>query len=147
MENEKTCTKCKKRKSVTEFSKDRSKSDGLTSACRECNNNRERKRKVNGGNFNKTQKEAVFKKYDRFCQICHSTSDLQVDHKLPQNICEPHKASIEDNAWVLCKGCNIAKADRILFEVIATVPREVLGLMLKKNMLIKLTKVDLKKHQ
>ena len=126
----KICTKCKRTKEVAEFSKDKSKKDGLTSACRVCNNNREKKRRGNGGDFTKGQKQATFKKYGSFCQICHSTSDLQVDHKLPQNVCKPNTASIEDNAWVLCKACNIAKADRILLEVIATVPREALKPML-----------------
>lgn len=126
----KFCTKCKESKKLEEFSKDKSKKDGLTSACRECNNNREKKRRANGGDFTKEQKLAIFKKYGRSCQICKSTCDLQVDHKLPQIVCKPFRASIEDNAWVLCKSCNIAKADRILIEVIATVPFEVLGPML-----------------
>lgn len=130
MEKEKTCTKCKKRKSVLAFSKDRSKSDGLTSACRECNNNRERKRKVNGGNFTKTQKEGVLKKNGRFCQICGNTSNLEVDHRLSQNVCKPNTASVEDNAWILCKSCNIAKGTKILIEVIKEVPRKTLGPML-----------------
>ena len=45
---------------IKEFSKDRNKKDGLTSACRECNNNREKKRKENGGDFTKEQKLAAF---------------------------------------------------------------------------------------
>jgi hypothetical protein len=39
---EKKCSKCKKNKGVEEFSRDKSKKDGLTSACRECNNKREK---------------------------------------------------------------------------------------------------------
>ena len=126
----KKCSKCKENKNVEQFSRDKSKSDGLTSACKGCNNHREKLRRENGGDFTKMQKQAIFKKYGRSCQICNSTRNLQVDHKLPQIICEPFRASIEDNAWVLCKGCNIAKADRILIEVIAEVPAKELKPML-----------------
>ena len=126
----KKCSKCKESKSVEKFGKDKSKSDGLTSACKKCNNCREKKRRENGGDFTKEQKLAVYEKYGRLCQMCGSTHDLQIDHKLPQIICKPFRASIEENAWVLCKSCNIAKADRILLEVIATVSFEVLGPML-----------------
>lgn len=38
----KKCSKCKEIKSVKESSRDRSKTDGITSACRECNNTREK---------------------------------------------------------------------------------------------------------
>ncbi|QEY22436.1 HNH endonuclease [Psychrobacillus sp. AK 1817] len=129
----KKCSKCKESKSVEKFSKDKSKSDGLTSACKECNNYREKRRRENGGDFTKEQKLASFKKYGKLCRICGNTSDLQVDHKLPQTLCEPFKASSIDNAWVLCKRCNIAKADRILLEVIETVPNDVLGPMLLRE--------------
>ncbi|GIN88445.1 hypothetical protein J6TS2_48310 [Heyndrickxia sporothermodurans] len=118
---------------MEEFSRDKSKKDGLTSACKKCNIERERKRKVNGGNFTNEQKKNAFEKYGLFCQICNSTSNLQVDHKLPQTVCGPNKASIKENAWILCKPCNVAKADRILFEVIKTVPKEALGPMLLKE--------------
>ncbi|ASF29967.1 MULTISPECIES: HNH endonuclease [Bacillus amyloliquefaciens group] len=126
----KQCSKCKEIKSVEGFSRDKSKKDGLTSACRECNNNREKKRRANGGDFTKEQKLAAFKKYGGFCQICNSSRNLEVDHKLPQNVCKPNTASIDDNAWVLCKGCNIAKGTRILIEAIAEVPADVLKPML-----------------
>ncbi|NRG29171.1 HNH endonuclease [Bacillus circulans] len=129
----KKCSKCKETKFIKEFSRDRSKKDGLTSACRECNNNREKKRRENGGDFTKEQKLAAFKRYGHICQICGNKTNLQVDHKLPQNICEPNKSSIKENAWVLCKSCNIAKADRILLEVIAEVPPTVLEPMLLKE--------------
>jgi hypothetical protein len=62
--------------------------------------------------------------------MCNSESNLQVDHKLPQNVCVPNTASIEDNAWVLCKACNIAKGTKILIEVIESVPSKILGPML-----------------
>lgn len=132
-EKSKQCSKCNATKNLAEFGKDKSKIDGLTSACRACNNKREKKRRENGGDFTKEQKKATFEMYGRFCQICKGTSNLEVDHKLPQNICKPNKASIEENAWILCKSCNIAKADRILFEVIKTVPSNVLGPMLSKE--------------
>ncbi|KGR91356.1 hypothetical protein CD30_05940 [Ureibacillus massiliensis 4400831 = CIP 108448 = CCUG 49529] len=129
-EKTKTCSKCKATKSIEEFSKDKSKKDGLTSACRECNIKREKKRRENGGDFTKEQKQATFEKYGSFCQICNSISNLQVDHRLPQNVCNPNTASIEDNAWILCKGCNIAKGTKILIEVIEIIPRKILGPML-----------------
>jgi hypothetical protein len=122
---DKKCSKCKESKGLEEFSKDRSKSDGLTSACRECNNTREKLRMANGGNFTKKQKELTFKKYGRYCGICGSSEKLEVEHKLPQVICNPNTASVLDNAWILCKSCNIAKANRILLEVIQTVSRAV----------------------
>jgi hypothetical protein len=118
LEERKKCSKCKSIKNLEEFSKDKSKSDGLTSACRECNNNREKKRRGNGGDFTKMQKKAAFIKCGCFCQICGSKSNLQIDHKLPQHVCEPYRASNDENAWVLCKGCNIAKGTRIIIEVI-----------------------------
>jgi hypothetical protein len=129
----KICTKCNKTKSVEEFGKDKTKKDGLTSACSECNNNREKKRRENGGDFTKEQKQVAFKKYGRCCQICNSTRNLEVDHKLPQNVCKPNTPSVDDNAWVLCKGCNIAKGKRILIEVIRSIPNVVLGPMLLKK--------------
>lgn len=129
----KVCTKCKESKMVKGFSKDRSKQDGLTSACRECNNNREKKRRANGGDFTKEQKQATFRKYGHFCQICNSSDNLQVDHKLPQHICRSHTGSVEDNAWILCKACNIAKGTKILLEVLASMPKEVLAPMLLQN--------------
>lgn len=132
-EKTKKCSKCKVTKNLSEFSKDKSKKDGLTSACKECNNNREKKRRVNGGDFTKEQKRATLKKFGSICQICSSNSNLEVDHKLPQNICESNKASVEENSWVLCKACNIAKGTRILFEVIKEVPRKTLGPMLMQQ--------------
>lgn len=130
----KKCTKCNKTKSVKEFSKDKSKKDGLTSACKECNNSREKKRRQNGGDFTKEQKRNAFIEYGEKCQICNSKSNLQVDHKLPQNVCMPNTASVHDNAWVLCKGCNIAKGTRILIEVIQSIPNVVLGPMLLREL-------------
>lgn len=88
---------------IKEFIKDRNKKDGLTSACRECNNNREKKRKENGDNFTNEQKLAAFKKYGGYCQICKSTSNFDVNHKLPQKVCNSHTASNDDNTWVLLK--------------------------------------------
>ncbi|PFZ91888.1 hypothetical protein COF46_21380 [Bacillus pseudomycoides] len=129
----KKCSKCKEIKGVKEFSRDRSKTDGLTSACRECNNTREKKRRANGGDFTNEQKQTTFNKYGSHCQICDSTSDLQVDHKLAQIVCKPNKASIEENAWVLCKACNIAKGKKILLEVIRSIPGRMLGPMLLKE--------------
>lgn len=136
----KNCTKCKVKKEITEFGKDRSKKDGLTSACRKCNIERERKRKANGGNFTKKQKEAVFNRDGRFCRTCGRTNKLEVEHKLAQIICNPKTASVEGNAWILCKPCNISKGNRILLEVIATVPREVLGPMLLKEFANRISK-------
>lgn len=129
----KKCSKCSENKSVERFSKDRSKSDGLTSACKECNKNRERKRRENGGNFNSQQKLITFKNYGRCCQICNSTNKLQVDHRLSQNVCEPNTASVEENAWILCKSCNIAKGTKILVEIIKDVPKQILGPMLLRD--------------
>lgn len=105
----KTCSKCMDNKSIEEFSRDKSKKDGFTSVCRECNNNREKIRRAYGGDFTKEQRQATFEEYGRFCQICERTSNLEVDHKLAQIICNPKTASILDNAWILCKSCNIAK--------------------------------------
>jgi len=129
----KKCSKCQINKSVEEFSKDRSKNDGFTSACRECNNNREKKRRENGGDFTKEQKQEIFEKYGEICQICDSTSNLQIDHMLPQHICNPNTSSVVDNGWVLCKGCNIAKGTRILIEGLRLIPNVVLGPMLLKR--------------
>lgn len=126
----KQCSKCQENKSIEEFSKDRCKSDGLTSACRECNKNREKKRRENGGYFTNEQKQVALEKYDGCCQTCNSTRNLEVDHKLPQNLCKSNTASNNDNAWVLCKSCNIAKGTRILKEVIQEVPGTILGPML-----------------
>lgn len=126
----KICSKCQISKSITEFGKDRHKNDGFTSACKKCNNEREKKRKENGGNFTKDQKQAILEKYGRCCQICQNTSNLEVDHRLSQNVSKPHTASVEDNAWILCKGCNIAKGTKILIEVIKEVPNKILGPML-----------------
>lgn len=72
----KKCSKFKEIKSVKEFSRDRSKTDGITSACRECNNSREKKRRANGGDFTKELKKDTFNKYGSRCQICNSTSTL-----------------------------------------------------------------------
>lgn len=129
----KKCSKCQGNKRLEEFSKDKSKKDGFTSACRDCNNERDKKRRENGGDFSKNQKQAILKKYSSFCQICKSTSNVQVDHKLAQYVCRPNTASIEENGWVLCKVCNVAKGTRILLEVIQLIPQTVLGPMLLKE--------------
>lgn len=142
---EKKCSKCKEIKRVKEFSRDRSKTDELTSACKECNNAREKKRRANGGDFTKEQRQETFNKYGSRCQICDSTSDLQVDHKLAQIVCKPNKASIEENAWVLCKACNIAKGKKILLEVIRSIPGEFLGPMLLKKYANAIVQHDFKK--
>jgi hypothetical protein len=118
----KKCSKCQGFKNVEGFSKDRDKFDGLTSACRECNNKREKKRRENGGEFTKAQKLAIYKKCGNICQICNSTSNLQIDHKISQHICKPNTSSVVDNAWVLCKSCNIAKGTRLLIEVNLSIP-------------------------
>ncbi|MGE7683892.1 hypothetical protein [Peribacillus simplex] len=55
---------------------------------------------------------------------------MEIDHKLPQNVCNSHTASNDDNSWVLCKGCNIAKGTRILLEVITDIPSEIVIPML-----------------
>jgi len=132
-EKRKTCSKCKTIKGLKEFSKDKSKKDGLTSACRACNNAREKKRRENGGDFTKEQKQAIFERYGCFCQICENTNNLEVDHRLSQNVSKPNTASIEDNAWILCKSCNIAKGTKILIEAIKEVPSKTLGPMLMQQ--------------
>lgn len=113
-----------------EFSKDKSKKDGLTSACRECNNSREKIRRENGGEFSNEQKQKAFLLYGNVCQICGSEFNLQVDHKLPQNICNPNKASVSENAWILCKSCNVSKGTKIIREIIKDVSKKTLGPML-----------------
>ncbi|WP_430905210.1 hypothetical protein [Planococcus halocryophilus] len=62
--------------------------------------------------------------------MCNNTEKLEVDHRLPQSMCKPNTASSDENAWILCKGCNISKGARILIEVIREVPRDILGPML-----------------
>ncbi|PEF62031.1 hypothetical protein COJ93_11660 [Bacillus anthracis] len=126
----KICSKCKQTKEGEEFGKDRSKKDGLTSACRECNNRREKKRRENGGDFTQEQKRLILEKYSGICRCCGSTENLEIDHRLPQSICNPYKASVEENGWLLCKSCNIAKGTKILFEVITEIPLKILGPML-----------------
>jgi hypothetical protein len=117
-------------KDEMEFSKDKSKKDGLTSACRECNNSREKIRRENGGEFSNEQKQKAFLLYGTACQICGSEFNLQVDHKLPQNICNPNKASVSENAWILCKSCNVSKGTKIIREIIKDVSKKTLGPML-----------------
>lgn len=129
----KRCSKCSILKSKGEYGADRSKKDGLTSSCRKCIQLRKRKRKENGGDFNKKQKEQAFEKYGYVCQICLGEKNLQVDHMLPQHICKPNKASVVENAWILCKSCNAAKGTRILLEVIKNVPKDILEPMLSNN--------------
>ncbi|WP_214834901.1 HNH endonuclease, partial [Exiguobacterium sp. E4787] len=114
-------------KDEMEFSKDKSKKDGLTSACRECNNSREKIRRENGGEFSNEQKQKAFLLYGTACQICGSEFNLQVDHKLPQNICNPNKASVSENAWILCKSCNVSKGTKIIREIIKDVSKKTLG--------------------
>lgn len=126
----KRCSKCLILKSKDGYGADRSKKDGLTSSCRKCVQLRNRKRKENGGDFNKKQKEQAFEKYGYVCQICSGQKNLQVDHMLPQHICKSNKASVSENAWILCKSCNAAKGTRILLEAIKNVPTDILEPML-----------------
>ncbi|WP_214697241.1 HNH endonuclease [Exiguobacterium sp. s160] len=95
---------------------------------------RNKKRRTNGGDFSQEQKEMIFKQYGQFCQICNGTSNLQVDHRFPQHICNPKTSSVTENAWVLCKTCNVAKGTKILIEVIKVVPRDILGPMLLNSL-------------
>ncbi|WP_226640036.1 HNH endonuclease [Bacillus tropicus] len=131
----KKCSKCHEIKSVIEFHKNKARKDGLEAYCKICACEQKRKRRENGGNFTKKQKEATFKKYGRFCQTCGNNDEdkLQIDHLLPQIVCNPNTASVEANAWVLCVVCNRKKDKRIIFELIGKVPRHILGPMLLKK--------------
>ncbi len=130
----KRCSKCLEMKSREQFSNDGSKRDGLTSACKECNSKRDKIRRVNGGYFTSKQKQEALKKYNRLCQLCNSPSNLEVDHKLAQFLCESKTSNNDYNAWVLCKRCNIAKGARVLIEVIQSIPKDVLGPMLLREL-------------
>lgn len=128
----KKCSKCKKNKSVTEFHKNKARKDGLEGYCIVCACERKKKRRENGGDFTQKQKEAAFKRFGHFCQICgnYDRNKLQVDHLMPQIICNPNTASVEANSWVLCVSCNRIKDKRIILELIAKVPRNTLRGML-----------------
>lgn len=105
----KKCSKCKSEKELKEFVKNKSRKDGHENICKQCHRERMKRRNANGGNFAKAIKEATFKKYGSFCQACGSISNLQVDHKLAQILCNPNTASVKDNAWILCCNCNMVK--------------------------------------
>ena len=128
----KKCSNCKEFKSVTEFYKNKARKDGLENYCKVCACARNKKRSENGGNFTLKQKEAAFKKYGYICQICrnYDRNKLQVDHLMPQIICNPDTASVEANAWILCVSCNRTKDKRIILELITKVPRQTLEEML-----------------
>lgn len=103
----KTCNKCKTKKELKEFVKNKSRIDGHENICKRCHRERMKRRNANGGNFTRAIKEEEFKKCGSFCQTCGSVSNLQVDHKLAQIICNPNTASVKDNAWILCCTCNM----------------------------------------
>jgi hypothetical protein len=131
----KICSKCKETKNVTEFHKNKARKDGLEAYCKICACEQKRQRRKNGGNFTHKQKEITYKKCGYFCQICGNDDldKLQVDHLLPQIVCNPNTASVDANAWVLCVSCNRAKDKRIILELIIKVPKYVLGPMLLKE--------------
>ncbi|MFS0820710.1 hypothetical protein [Bacillus sp. 1P02SD] len=56
--------------------------------------------------------------------------DRRFKNTTKQNVSKPNTASVEDNAWILCKSCNIAKGTKIIIEVIKEVPSQILGPML-----------------
>lgn len=131
----KKCSKCKKNKSVTEFHKNKARKDGLEGYCIVCACERKKKRRDNGGDFTLKQKEGAYKRYGYFCQICGNSDrdKLQVDHLMPQIICNPNTASIEANAWILCVTCNRKKDKRLIIELIKKIPLEILdGMLLQK---------------
>ncbi|MED3821996.1 HNH endonuclease [Priestia megaterium] len=132
---QKRCSNCKEFKSATEFHKNKTKKDGLETYCKKCSSERKKKRNRNGGNFTQKQKEKAFMQYGYFCQICGNSNkgELQVDHLMPQIICKPNTASVQENAWVLCASCNIKKGKRMIIDLIEKVPKKVLGNMLIKE--------------
>jgi len=74
MEQKKKCLKCKKKKSISKFGKNRSMKDGLNSWCLECFRTYTRDYQW------RTRYKKVFEKYKFKCAKCGSKKKLEIHH-------------------------------------------------------------------
>lgn len=113
----KVCGRCKKRKLIKYFGKNRTRSDGLDNRCKECckkarklfyENNKERLDKYWRGfylkqeyNITSEQYSELFNKQQGKCAICGKHQS-----KLSQTLCVDHSHESGKIRGLLCKGCN-----------------------------------------
>jgi 5-methylcytosine-specific restriction endonuclease McrA len=130
----KKCSKCNYVLPLDWFNNYSRSSDGKQRYCRPCSNgywkgwsktdtgkqsiaNRKRTE------FTQLQKEQAFNKYGNNCQLCeftHLSRELfHVDHRIPDAICNEGMSAFDENAWVLCAGCNSSKHKHLITNVLS----------------------------
>jgi hypothetical protein len=99
----KVCGKCKERKQLTEFSRDRSRRDGLLGACRACDNAR---RAAHRASFEAPRRPrrrlAVIAWLGERCVVCRESdaAQLQFDHIDPRTKRTTVSALLDTGTWV-----------------------------------------------
>ena len=129
MSKTKVCTKCGKKKKITEFSKDKGQSSGLRPECRECVSkyyykNKERINKKNKewreknkkklrekdlkNKYNITTKEYKKLKKDQknSCAICGKKETRKTNNGKTQRLSIDHDHETGKVRGLLCKNCN-----------------------------------------
>jgi hypothetical protein len=91
----KTCNKCKKDKSLLEFSKDRKNTDKLQTTCKECDRIRKQ-----SSRYGLTEKQWLDFESVKACEICGDTKYLTLDHDHLTNAIRGR----------ICNACNIGLA-------------------------------------
>jgi len=118
----KKCSKCKEKKNLSEFTKNRRQKDGLSNYCKICDN----KRKAIWRLKSKSQIKKYAKKYhakqrgftvaerEQFiilrgscCEICGKARNFSKEF-LNTDLCVDHCHITNENKGVLCRPCNLA---------------------------------------
>jgi 5-methylcytosine-specific restriction endonuclease McrA len=119
---EKQCSKCGKIKPLDGFSKLQDKNQVYFSICKECNMERSLERKISDQDYDIVQMLITRLSFSDKCFVCGISQEdsrqkfgepLQIDHLQPFS--KGGSLSI-DNAILLCKECNLSKAEKSLRE-------------------------------
>ena len=83
----KYCLRCGLNKELDAFGKDKYRPDGLTSACKQCRNNRSRETRQGYKQVNETRTEYRDTKYCPACHITKPSSEFQKDSTQKDGLC------------------------------------------------------------
>jgi len=119
MDQAKNCMDCHKRKSLSEFSKDASRFDGLSVRCRECASNMRKTYRAseNGRKITKNDNlkrkfgitiddyNALFERQGGVCAICGEEEKVMANGEL-RALSVDHNHETGEVRGLLCNGCN-----------------------------------------